>query len=65
MLTQSLREMETDGLVCRQTYATNPQTVTYHLTPLSKDFVHVMRELFDWGSRLQELDQEKTPSREG
>ena len=46
MLTQTLRELERDGMVERTTYPTVPVTVEYRLTPLGHDLaatVHVVR----------------------
>lgn len=53
MLTKSLREMESDGLVRRHCYSTVPPSVTYHLTDLGKELVFTMGELFEFGKKLQ------------
>lgn len=39
MLTQTLRDMEADGLVTRRVYGTVPPAVDYTLSPLGKRFV--------------------------
>ena len=47
MLTQTLRELERDGMVERTAYPTVPVTVEYKLTPLGHDLadtVHVVRQ---------------------
>jgi DNA-binding HxlR family transcriptional regulator len=47
MLTQTLRELERDGMVARTAYPTVPVTVEYRLTPLGRDLaatVHVVRQ---------------------
>lgn len=49
MLTQTLRNMEADGLVTRRVYGTVPPAVDYTLTPLGKRFVEPIELLYDWG----------------
>lgn len=49
MLTQTLRDMEADGLVTRRVYGTVPPAVDYTLTPLGKRFVEPLELLYGWG----------------
>jgi DNA-binding HxlR family transcriptional regulator len=48
MLTQTLRELERDGLVRRTVTAEVPVRVDYALTPLGRTIVPVLRALKDW-----------------
>ena len=54
MLTQQLREMERDGLVHREVYATVPPKVEYSLTPLGMSLKPVIDAMCDWGMSYQE-----------
>jgi DNA-binding HxlR family transcriptional regulator len=49
MLTQQLRELESDGLVHRKVYAQVPPKVEYSLTDLGKSFLHILRAIHKWG----------------
>ncbi|MFC4098996.1 winged helix-turn-helix transcriptional regulator [Paenibacillus xanthanilyticus] len=48
MLTQTLRQLERDGLVRRTVYPTVPPTVDYTLTPLGLTLIEPMRILHRW-----------------
>jgi DNA-binding HxlR family transcriptional regulator len=48
MLTQTLRTLETDGLVHRDVQPTVPPSVTYSLTPLGESFAAPLLGLIDW-----------------
>ena len=48
MLTQTLRELERDGLVTRTVTASVPVRVDYALTPLGRTLVPVLGALKDW-----------------
>lgn len=53
MLTKSLREMETDGLVIRRVLDPNPpMTVEYSLTPFGKELIPALNELYIWGQKI-------------
>lgn len=52
MLANSLREMETDGLVKRTVYADEmPVKVEYSLTEKAQSILPILLELRDWGDR--------------
>lgn len=49
MLTTKLRELEMDGLISREIFATVPATVEYSLTELGKTIQPMMIEIEKWG----------------
>jgi DNA-binding HxlR family transcriptional regulator len=49
MLTSQLRELEADGLIRREIFATVPPTVEYSLTPFGKTTIPMMDEIKKWG----------------
>jgi DNA-binding HxlR family transcriptional regulator len=51
MLTQTLRDLERDGLVVRRAYPVIPPRVEYSLTPLGQTLEEPMRALSDWAER--------------
>ncbi|NDV87723.1 transcriptional regulator [Aurantimonas aggregata] len=58
MLTQTLREMESSGLVTRHVEGTVPPAVEYRLTDLGNRFVEPVELLYEWGRRNADaLDQ--------
>lgn len=48
MLTQTLRQLERDGIVWRKVTPTVPITVEYGLTSLGQGLLEVLRPLFEW-----------------
>lgn len=48
MLTQTLRSLETDGLVQREVLPTRPVSVEYSLTPLGGTLVPVVQAIVRW-----------------
>src|SRR5262245_1331654 len=48
VLTQTLRRLQTYGLVERQAYAEAPPRVEYSLTPLGSTLIEPIRMLTDW-----------------
>jgi DNA-binding HxlR family transcriptional regulator len=48
MLTQTLRELQRDGLVSRTVFPTNPPSVEYRLTPLGSSLLKPMAGLVRW-----------------
>ncbi|MCF6442878.1 helix-turn-helix transcriptional regulator [Pseudoalteromonas luteoviolacea] len=54
MLTQQLRELESDGLVTRTVYPEVPPRVEYQSTPLSDELRPIIDMLCDWGQKQQD-----------
>ncbi len=48
MLTQTLRDLECNGLVARAVYPDTPPRVEYSLTPLGQTLVEALMVLRDW-----------------
>ena len=51
MLTQTLRELERDGLIHREVFAVVPPKVEYSLTPLGELFIEPIEMLYRWGNQ--------------
>ncbi|MFY1691559.1 winged helix-turn-helix transcriptional regulator [Plantactinospora sp. WMMB782] len=51
VLTQALREMESDGLVHREVHDVLPLKTVYSLTPFGRDLAEAVAPLSDWGHR--------------
>ncbi|WP_060891686.1 winged helix-turn-helix transcriptional regulator [Streptomyces europaeiscabiei] len=54
VLTQALREMETDGLVHREVHDVLPLKTVYSLTPFGRELSEALGPLSDWGHRRLE-----------
>ena len=50
MLTQQLRELESDDLVHREVYPVIPPKVEYSLTTLGKSLLPILVSMRDWGA---------------
>ncbi len=48
MLTQTLRNLEREGLIEREVIPTVPTTVNYTLTPMGKSLLVIVEQLRDW-----------------
>jgi DNA-binding HxlR family transcriptional regulator len=60
MLTQTLRSLESDGLVERRVYATVPPKVEYSLTPLGKTLSEPLGAICKWAEEhLPEVEQNR------
>lgn len=55
MLTQTLRELEADGLIERTVYPEVPPRVEYNLTDTGALFIEPIEMLYDWGRRHENL----------
>jgi DNA-binding HxlR family transcriptional regulator len=51
MLTQTLRDLERDGLITRHVFPTKPPSVEYRLAPLGESLLEPMANLIDWADR--------------
>ena len=54
MLTQTLRELEEDGLVNRTVFNEKPPRVEYTITGMGLSFIPFIQELKKWGDSLLE-----------
>ena len=59
MLTDSLRELEADGIIHREVFAEVPPRVEYSLTELGESLHKIIHELNDWG--VKNGDRLQTP----
>lgn len=50
MLTQTLRDLQRDGLVSRHVFDTKPPSVEYRLTPLGQSIIVPFGHLIHWAS---------------
>ena len=55
MLTQQLREMESDGIVHREVYLQVPPKVEYSLTPLGESLKPILDSMHEWGIKRMTL----------
>lgn len=61
MLTQTLRELQRDGMVSRQVFDTKPPSVEYRLTPLGESIILPFGHLIRWASEnLPGIDQARS-----
>ena len=59
MLTQQLRELESQSLVCRKVYPIIPPKVEYSLTDLGRSLLPILIAMRDWGANyLRSKDME-------
>lgn len=60
MLTQTLRELEEDGLVLRKVYYEVPPKVEYTLTEVGMELIPFIQYLKDWGNK--QLEKSNLPA---
>lgn len=51
VLTETLRALESDGLVARRAFADSPPRVEYSLTPLGESLLEPIAAMRDWAER--------------
>lgn len=51
MLTQTLRELEDDKLICRKMYPEVPPKVEYSLSETGKELIPFIEHLHNWGNK--------------
>lgn len=51
MLTQTLRDLERNGLITRQVFPTKPPSVEYRLAPLGQSLLDPLAILIGWSER--------------
>lgn len=56
MLTQSLKELELDGIVNRRQFLEVPPRVEYSLTENGKELVPALKALANWGKKMKSID---------
>jgi DNA-binding HxlR family transcriptional regulator len=61
MLTQQLRELERDGLLTRQAFATVPPRVDYTITPLGRRVIPVIDALRAFGTAYRQKAAKARP----
>lgn len=54
MLTQTLRDLERDGLIERQVFPTKPPSVEYRLAPLGQSLLDPLGVLITWADKHHE-----------
>jgi DNA-binding HxlR family transcriptional regulator len=60
MLTQTLRELEKDGLIERKVYHEVPPKVEYSLTEVGSELIPFIRYLREWGAK--QMEKENIPA---
>lgn len=53
VLTANLREMEADGIICREVFAEVPPRVEYSLSELGESIRPILDALKDWGEKYK------------
>ena len=48
MLTQTLRDLQSDGLIEREVFPTTPPSVEYRLSPMGHSFLVPLAAMVDW-----------------
>lgn len=57
MLTQVLKELESDGLIVREMFQEIPPRVEYYLTDTAKLFIPMLQQLSEWGKSQMEKEE--------
>ncbi len=59
MLTQTLRELETDNLISRKVYHEVPPKVEYSLTKIGQELMPFISYLKEWGDKQMKREKRK------
>lgn len=59
MLTQSLKELESDGIISRKQFMEVPPRVEYSLTDNGENLIPALKALADWGNKMKNSDNSK------
>lgn len=59
MLTQSLKELESDGIINRKQFMEVPPRVEYSLTDNGENLIPALKALADWGNKMKNSDNSK------
>ena len=59
MLTQTLKELETDNLVSRKSYPEVPPRVEYTLSDTGKELIPFIQQMQSWGEKQMVLNKVK------
>lgn len=60
MLTQTLRDLQRDGMVARQVFDTKPPSVEYRLTPMGESIIVPFGHLIRWaGENHRQIDRSR------
>lgn len=57
MLTQSLKELEADGIINRQQFMEIPPLVEYSLTESGVELIPALQALARWGSKMRKAEK--------
>lgn len=55
MLTQRLKDLETEGLIIRKDFKTIPPHVEYYLSESGEKLIPVLHKLCEWGTEVRAL----------
>ena len=62
VLTQQLRELESDGIIHRKVYPVVPPKTEYSLTTLGKTLIPIIAAMCDWGREHMSEFIKKSPA---
>ena len=57
-LTNTLRHLEQNGIISRTVFPTVPVTVEYSLTKKGREFQAILLEMYTWGHKWGQLENE-------
>ena len=59
VLTQSLKELELNGIINREQFMEVPPRVEYSLTENGEDLIPALKALANWGNKMKSSDNSK------